>query len=48
MNYQADNLAKLWQEFLSVIEPIAKIFGAVAEQERATLTETLMYTLYMS
>ena len=26
---QADNLAKLWQEFLSVIEPIAKIFGAV-------------------
>ena len=30
-NHQADNLAKLWQEFLSVIEPIAKIFGAVSE-----------------
>ena len=28
--YQADNLAKLWQEFLSVTEPIAKIFGAVS------------------
>ena len=28
--YQADNLAKLWQEVLSVIEPIAKIFGAVS------------------
>ena len=28
-NHQADNLAKLRQEFLSVIEPIAKIFGAV-------------------
>ena len=32
-NHQADNLAKLWQEFLSVIELIAKIFGAVAEQQ---------------
>ena len=30
LNHQADNLAKLWQEFLSVIEPIAKIFGAVS------------------
>ena len=29
-NHQADNLAKLWQEFLSVIELIAKIFGAVS------------------
>jgi len=28
--HQADNLAKLWQEFLSVIELIAKIFGAVS------------------
>ena len=28
--YQADNLAKLWQEFLPVIELIAKIFGAVS------------------
>ena len=28
--YQADNLAKLWQEFLSVLELIAKIFGAVS------------------
>ena len=28
--YQADNLAKLWQEFLSVCELIAKIFGAVS------------------
>ena len=28
--YQADNLAKLRQEFLSVIELIAKIFGAVS------------------
>ena len=27
--YQADNLAKLGQEFLSVLELIAKIFGAV-------------------
>ena len=29
-NHQADNLAKLQQEFLSVIELIAKIFGAVS------------------
>ena len=29
LNQQADNLAKLRQEFLSVTEPIAKIFGAV-------------------
>ena len=29
-NHQADNLAKLWQEFSSVIELIAKIFGAVS------------------
>ena len=29
--YQADNLAKLWQEFLSVTELIAKIFGAVSK-----------------
>ena len=29
-NHQADNLAKLWQEFLSVTELIAKIFGAVS------------------
>ncbi len=29
LNHQADNLAKLRQEFLSVTEPIAKIFGAV-------------------
>ena len=29
--YQADNLAKLGQEFLSVFELIAKIFGAVSE-----------------
>ena len=28
--YQADNLAKLWQEFLSVSKLIAKIFGAVS------------------
>ena len=28
--YQADNLAKLRQEFLSVTEQIAKIFGAVS------------------
>ena len=28
--YQADNLAKLWQEFLSVLELIAKIFSAVS------------------
>ena len=28
--HQADNLAKLWQEFLSVTELIAKIFGAVS------------------
>ena len=28
--HQADNLAKLRQEFLSVIELIAKIFGAVS------------------
>ena len=28
--YQADNLAKLRQEFLSVTELIAKIFGAVS------------------
>ena len=27
---QADNLAKLRQEFLSVTKPIAKIFGAVS------------------
>ena len=71
-SHQADNLAKLWQEFLSVTRLIAKIFGAVSrtislmrlsallaskrcrcrndgfcsdeEQERATLTATLMYT----
>ena len=29
-NHQADNLAKLRQEFLSVTELIAKIFGAVS------------------
>ena len=29
LNHQADNLVKLRQEFLSVTEPIAKIFGAV-------------------
>ena len=29
-NHQADNLAKLWQEFSFVIELIAKIFGAVS------------------
>ena len=29
-SHQADNLAKLRQEFLSVIELIAKIFGAVS------------------
>jgi len=29
LNHQADNLAKLGQEFLSVLELIAKIFGAV-------------------
>ena len=28
--YQADNLAKLWQEFLSVTKLIVKIFGAVS------------------
>ena len=28
--HQADNLAELWQEFLSVTELIAKIFGAVS------------------
>ena len=28
-NHQADNLAKLGQEFLSVTKLIAKIFGAV-------------------
>ena len=28
--YQADNLAKLWREFLPVLELIAKIFGAVS------------------
>ena len=27
--HQADNLAKLWQEFLSLLELIAKIFCAV-------------------
>ena len=32
-NHQADNLAKLRLEFLSVIKLIAKIFGAVAEQQ---------------
>ena len=31
LNHQADNLAKLWQEFLSVRELIAKIFGAVSK-----------------
>ena len=30
LNHQTDNLAKLWQEFLSVTELIAKIFGAVS------------------
>ncbi len=30
LNNQADNLAKLRQEFLSVFELIAKIFGAVS------------------
>ena len=30
LNHQADNLAKLRQEFLSVTELIAKIFGAVS------------------
>ena len=30
LKHQADNLAKLRQEFLSVIELIAKIFGAVS------------------
>ena len=30
LNHQDDNLAKLWQEFLSMIELIAKIFGAVS------------------
>ena len=30
LNHQADNLAKLWQEFLPVCELIAKIFGAVS------------------
>jgi len=30
LNHQADNLAKLGQEFLSVFELIAKIFGAVS------------------
>ena len=29
--HQADNLAELWQEFLSVTKLIAKIFGAVSE-----------------
>ena len=28
--YQADNLAKLWHEFLSVTRLLAKIFGAVS------------------
>ena len=28
--HQADNLAKLWQKYLPVIELIAKIFGAVS------------------
>ena len=28
--HQADNLAKLWQEFLSLLELIAKIFCAVS------------------
>ena len=28
-SHQADNLAKLWQKFLSVTRLIAKIFGAV-------------------
>ena len=27
--HQADNLAKLWQDFLSLLELIAKIFCAV-------------------
>ncbi len=31
LNHQADNLAKLRQEFLSVTELIAKIFGAVSK-----------------
>ena len=30
LNHQTDNLAKLRQEFLSVIKLIAKIFGAVS------------------
>ena len=30
LNHQADNLVKLWQEFLPVRELIAKIFGAVS------------------
>ena len=29
-SHQADNIAKLWLEFLSVTELIAKIFGAVS------------------
>ena len=32
-NHQADNLAKLRQEFLFVIELIAKIFGAVSRTQ---------------
>ena len=31
LNHQADNLAKLRQEFLSVIKLITKIFGAVSK-----------------
>ena len=31
LKYQADNLAKLGQDFLSVIKLIAKIFGAVSK-----------------
>ncbi len=35
--YQADNLAKLWQEFLSACELIEKIFGAVSRTRKARL-----------
>ncbi len=31
LNHQADNLAKLRLEFLSLLELIAKIFGAVSK-----------------
>ncbi len=33
--HQADNLAKLWLEFLSVRKPIAKIFGAVSRTRKS-------------